>query len=116
MRYSNNRTVIIQTSNQTTTESEFFAYGKDLIAQASRNINGFVGFKLYLYFLMRPSGTLLDFSTQDFVDHFNASPEAARKAFKQLEELGYLKEVNRTTYMFREVPEKNNNNNLEENK
>lgn len=115
MRYSNNRTVIIQTSNQATTESEFLAYGKDLIAQALRNINGFVGFKLYLYFFMNPNGTLLNFSTQDFVDHFNASPEAARKAFKQLEELGYLKEVNRTTYMFREVPEKNNNI-LEENK
>lgn len=107
MRYPNQRRVTVHRT-LVKKEEKGRAWGIvywDIINDASKNISGEVPFKLYLYFIQKSDNFTFDFSSQHFANTFGVSLDAARRAFKKLEEQGYLREEDRGVYSFYESPQ-----------
>ena len=74
------------------------------IEQASKLLKGEVSFKLYLYLLFKNNYEKIIFSPQDFANHYDVSIDRARRTFSQLEETGYLVEIDERNFIFYETP------------
>lgn len=74
------------------------------IERASKSLKGEVPFKLYLYLLFKNNHGKIIFSPQDFANHYGVSIDRARRTFSQLEEAGYLVEIDERNFIFYETP------------
>ena len=72
--------------------------GKELQVALS-SLNG-VALKLYIYFSAHSPNTFLDFFPVMFCEYANVSMTAEKNAFKELQENGYLTEVEPSCYIF----------------
>lgn len=80
-------------------------FNKNLFA-AMKNISGEVALKLYIYLLTNKDNYEFWYSPAHFCSTCAASPDAARRALKQLIELGYVIEFECNKLSFYEEPQK----------
>ena len=79
-------------------------FNKPLYA-AMKEISGEVALKLYIYLLTNKDNFEFWYSPAHFCGACAASPDAARRAMKQLIELGYVKELGGNKLEFYEEPQ-----------
>lgn len=79
-------------------------FNKSLYA-AMKTISGEVALKLYIYLLTNKDNYEFWYSPAHFCSACAASPDAARRAMKQLIELGYVKDMGNKHLEFYEEPQ-----------
>lgn len=98
----NQRVVTINRNNPEKGGKQFLAIYTEAIAAASRILAGEVAFKLYIYLSANKDKYESYFSPQNFSNVYGCSVDAARKAFNQLEEKGFIVNKGNNHYEFYE--------------
>lgn len=98
----NQRVVTINRNNPEKGGKQFLSIYTETLAAASRILAGEVAFKLYIYLSANKDKYESYFSPQNFSNVYGCSVDAARKAFNQLEEKGFIVNKGNNHYEFYE--------------
>lgn len=105
-KFANQRTIIIKRDTDKTTRNYFKVSNNSLYEAMSRlDAKGFV---LWTYLASNANGYQLDLSSADFCKKSGLSDSSYRRAFKDLQDLGYLKPLkeNEQLFLFSEMSDK----------
>lgn len=105
--YPNQKHFTINRINPLTEKKQFLSITCENLALASRNLNGEVPFKFYLYLCSNQDGYSFDYSPQHFANVYGVSIDSARRAADRLIETGYLirDEKHKNGFVFYETPQ-----------
>ena len=105
--YPNQKHFTINRINPLTEKKQFLSITCENLALASRNLNGEIPFKFYLYLCSNQDGYSFDYSPQHFANVYGVSLDSARRAADKLIEAGYLvrDEKHKNGFVFYETPQ-----------